>query len=101
VCYCGPLGVLGFAGLGLEPGASTAPASVFLIFCILKCFGHFWCEEGTCWLSRDHLSRGFLFFVWWDWGLNSGLPARATPAVHFALVILEMGVSRTVCPYWP
>jgi hypothetical protein len=23
-----------------------------------------------------------------------------TPLVHFALVILEMGVSRTICPSW-
>jgi hypothetical protein len=27
--------------------------------------------------------------------------AQATPPVHFALVILEMGVSRTICPNWP
>jgi hypothetical protein len=52
----------------------------------------------------------FLFSFWWDWGLGFKLralhsqsrcsTARVTPAVHFGLVILEMGVSRTVFPGW-
>jgi hypothetical protein len=37
----------------------------------------------------------FIFlYIWWDWGVNWGLhtsTAWATPPVHFALVILEMG----------
>jgi hypothetical protein len=47
--------------------------------------------------------HSFLFFFWWDWGLNSALCLQsrfsipwATPPVHFA-VILEMGVSWTIC----
>jgi hypothetical protein len=49
----------------------------------------------------------FCFGGGWDWGLNSALhlqsrhsTAWATPPVHFALVILEMGVSGIVCPGW-
>jgi hypothetical protein len=50
----------------------------------------------------------FFFFFWWDWDLKSGLHNHkagslllAIPAVHFALLILEMGVSRILCPGWP
>jgi hypothetical protein len=60
-----------------------------------------------------HIKQTFCFcfcFFWWDWGLNSGLHACKaytlslephTLPVHFALVILEMGVSQTICLGWP
>jgi hypothetical protein len=47
------------------------------------------------------------FVYWWDSGLNSGLCAYKAGALlleqhlHFAVVILEMGVSRTICLGWP
>jgi hypothetical protein len=52
---------------------------------------------------------GFFFLVGWETGVELRilhLHSRcstiwATPPVHFALVILEMGVSWTVCSYWP
>jgi hypothetical protein len=48
-------------------------------------------------------------FLWWDWGLNSGLCACKAgvafephlPPVHLALIILGMGVLRTICSGWP
>jgi hypothetical protein len=50
-----------------------------------------------------------LSFFSWNWDLNSGLctcksrhsTAWATTLVHFALVILQVGVSQTVYPAWP
>jgi hypothetical protein len=43
--------------------------------------------------SPSSSSSSFLLHLWWVWSLNSGLctTAWATPPVHFALVILEMG----------
>jgi hypothetical protein len=44
------------------------------------------------------------FFFLCNWGLNSGLhtcKAGILPPVHFALVILELGVSRSICLCWP
>jgi hypothetical protein len=51
----------------------------------------------------------FFFFFWWGWNFelralclqSSHSYPWATPSVHFALVILEDGVSWTICPYWP
>jgi hypothetical protein len=53
------------------------------------------------------LFKSFFFSFWWDWGLNAGLQTskqgfyHLSPPVHFALVILEMEVSQTICPGWP
>jgi hypothetical protein len=43
------------------------------------------------------------FFFWWYWSLNSGLCTYKTgtlPLVHFALVILEMGVLWIIYLVW-
>jgi hypothetical protein len=48
-------------------------------------------------LPKHH---GFLFCFWWDWGLNSGLHA-ATPPIHFALVIWEIGSWELLAWGWP
>jgi hypothetical protein len=32
----------------------------------------------------------WIVWFWWDWSLNTGLCAWATPPIHFALIILEM-----------
>jgi hypothetical protein len=53
----------------------------------------------------------FIYLGWW-WGrlgfelIASHLQSRpstagAKPTVHFPLVILEVGVSQTICPGWP
>jgi hypothetical protein len=47
-----------------------------------------------------------IFFVWLEFESSSCLQSKcsvtwATPAVHFAVAILEMGVSWTICPDWP
>jgi hypothetical protein len=50
----------------------------------------------------------FGFFFWCSWGFELRTPhlqsrcstASATPPVHFALVIFEIG-SGTICPGWP
>jgi hypothetical protein len=54
---------------------------------------------------RLEFSAGIFFFLLTNWGLNSGpcackagaLLFSATPPVHFAQVILEMGSLN----YWP
>jgi hypothetical protein len=51
-----------------------------------------------------------ILFFWWHWSLNSGLnshlqsrhsTAWATLPIHFALVILEMGVYQNYLLGWP
>jgi hypothetical protein len=63
-----------------------------------------------CWIKVVSAGIILLSSFWglWGWGLNSGLCTCkagalpwATSPVHFALVILEMRVSQTLCLGWP
>jgi hypothetical protein len=66
-------------------------------------------QNNTTQIQNDRIRKITIlqiFFMGLD--LNSGLQACKagtttwdTPPVHFALVILEMGVSQTICPGWP
>jgi hypothetical protein len=102
---------------------------VYFCICILICvyiyisFSAFWGRKNQSWrvqswrLSIEFhsmpslaglASSYFFFFFLRNWGLNSGLCSckastllLESPPVHFAMVILEMRVLRTVCPGWP
>jgi hypothetical protein len=54
-------------------------------------------------LTLPTFSSFIYLFFWWDWSLKSGLHATAWAIllVHFALVILEMGVLWTIYQGWP